>query len=414
MTMHYHIILISYMICHVLQADFKLGIENISPAFLKTIAHTHNHASRIGLIAHHASKDQQGRRTLDLLLSHGLQVSCVFVPEHGFDGTVQAGYTIENGKDLVTGISVISLYAQGKTKMVDASIMQSLDVLIFDLQDVGMRHYTYLATLYEALEAAAQHNLLFVLLDRPNPLGSLMEGPVISDFTLQSSIARLPIPLRYGMTIGELATYCNKYVLKNPARLHIVKMREYQRQVDLPRTVVSNVSPHISSYKACHGYSFLGLLGEVRPFDVGLGTSHSFSCIALPKQYSLSAHAWRSFQNMLLRAGVQSLRWSYVSQRTKKSYDGVRLHIPDITQVHSCWLLIDILSFFKKAGISLTFSSYFDRAAGTDIIRRCVLGDFNRLTAHRLIAEQTAQFFKQASSAFLYKPIPHLAHYSNE
>ncbi|MES2181763.1 MAG: exo-beta-N-acetylmuramidase NamZ domain-containing protein, partial [Pseudomonadota bacterium] len=134
---------------------------------------------------------------------------------------------------------------------------------MFDIQDSGMRHYTYISTLYHAMKVAAQYNKQMVIFDRPNPLGARMEGPVVTQ-QLKSFISIAQVPLRHGMTVGELAWYFNKYELEKPAELHVVRMHGYDRRA---RFVAQNelaqpLSPGLRTEQACYGYSFLGLLGE--------------------------------------------------------------------------------------------------------------------------------------------------------
>jgi len=386
---------------------FKLGLENISHTYKKKINNTNHTTTRFALITNHTGKNQQGRRTLDLLLEEGLQIACVLAPEHGFSGNVPAGNTVHTECDKKTGVPIFSLYKHGTGKTVDKQVYGTIDGFIFDIQEAGMRHYTYLSTLLYTMYVAAEHAKLFVVLDRPNILGNRIEGPLLSLNVAEkkSFIAAAHIPLRHGMTIGELATYFNTHVLKKPLQLHVIKMQGYKRQTTLPSTLVYNLSPNIINKQSCYGYSFLGLLGEVRPFDVGLGTSHPFSTIGLP-QHMLTPIQWQQLQTQLHKAGIVTTQCSYLSTRKKATYHGLRLHINGIEQVHAFEALLSVLNFFKKSGIEYVFSGDFDQAIGTDLVRNYIQGTISRAALTDTINKALKQFWIQARSSFLYEPWP--------
>lgn len=386
---------------------FKLGLENIAHEYAKKNNNSQQIATRFALITNHTGKDQQGRRTLDLLLQHALHITCILAPEHGFAGTVPAGQTVATDRDATTNIPIFSLYKHGTGRTVDTHIYDTIDAFIFDMQEAGMRHYTYLSTLLYTMYVAAEHNKLFVVLDRPNILGNRIEGPLLSMDVAEkrSFIAAVHIPLRHGMTIGELATYFNKHVLEKPLHLKVVKMHGYKRQTALPSTLVYNLSPNIINKQSCYGYSFLGLLGEVRPFDVGLGTSHPFSTIGLPQEMLTSA-AWQRLQAQLRKAGIMTTLCTYENPRKKAIYRGLRLHIDAIEQVHAFEALLNVFDFFKKTGIEYTFSDDFDKAIGTDLVRRYVQGAIPRNTLTETLNKTLKQFWAQARSSFLYEPWP--------
>ena len=144
---------------------------------------------------------------IDSLLSRKINITKVFAPEHGFRGTADAGEAVADGKDLKTGLPIISLH--GKHKKPSAAQLEDIDVLVFDIQDVGVRFYTYIATLQYVMEAAAKLNIPVIVFDRPNPNGHYVDGPVMEP-EHTSFLGLQPIPLVYGMTIGEYALMINK------------------------------------------------------------------------------------------------------------------------------------------------------------------------------------------------------------
>ena len=157
---------------------------------------------RVALLSNHTGM-VDGRHTLDVMLEHGINVTTIFSPEHGFRGNADAGEKVKGSVDAATGIPIASLY-DGKKGMPSAATMGEFDVIVTDLQDVGVRYYTYYITMMRLMNAAAAYGKEFVVLDRPNPNGMYVDGPVL-DMKYKSGVGALPIPVVHGMTLGELA-----------------------------------------------------------------------------------------------------------------------------------------------------------------------------------------------------------------
>lgn len=387
-------------------ATFKLGLENIDEYKTKFTQIKYS-SIRFALITNHTGKDQQGNRTLDVLLKHGIDIPCILAPEHGFQGNVPAGQTVHADRDQKTGIPIVSLYKHGTGKSVDKQIYETIDAFIFDMQEAGMRHYTYLSTLVNTMHVAADQDKLFIVLDRPNILGNRIEGPLLSSDVKnkKSFIAALDIPLRHGMTIGELAIYCNTHVLKKPVRLEVIAMEGYTRQTALPSTLVYNLSPNIINRQSCYGYSFLGLLGEIQPFDVGIGTTRPFTTIALPNTM-LSGAQWKQLQKKLQALNIMTTVCNYISPRNNTAYQGLHLHITAIEQLHAFEALLTLLHFVKKNGVNCIFSPHFDQAVGTDLVRRSLEENISFTELTDSINKALKKFWIQAQSSFIYKPWP--------
>ncbi len=147
------------------------------------------------------------KHTLDLMLENGVNVVTIFSPEHGFRGNADAGEHVSSSVDEKTGIPIASLY-DGKSPMPSKQVMDGIDVIVTDIQDVGLRFYTYYVTMINLMDAAVTYNKQFMVLDRPNPNGMYVDGPIL-DMTLKSGVGRLPIPTVHGMTLGELAQMAN-------------------------------------------------------------------------------------------------------------------------------------------------------------------------------------------------------------
>jgi uncharacterized protein YbbC (DUF1343 family)/CubicO group peptidase (beta-lactamase class C family) len=234
---------------------------------------------KIGLITNHTGKNEKGERTIDVLVRHDkLSLLALFTPEHGLTGT--ADNLIANGKDTATGLPIFSLYGQNKRPPDNA--FKDLDTLVFDLQDAGTRFYTYITTLGYMLEEAAKRKLRFVVLDRPNPLGGLaLEGPLL-DADRESFVGYHPIPIRHGMTVGELARLFNAE--RNiGADLHVVSMDGWTRSMSWSQTGLSWIapSPNLRTPLEAMLYPGVGLL-ETTNVSVGRGTNLPFEQVGAP------------------------------------------------------------------------------------------------------------------------------------
>lgn len=233
----------------------------------------------VGVVTNQTGIDARGRRTIDLLAAApGVRLRAIFSPEHGIHGDVDAN--VPNSRDRVTGLPIWSLY--GATRRPTAAMLEGIGTLVFDIQDVGARYYTYLATLVNVMEEAARHGIKVFVLDRPNPItGRVVEGP-LTDADLQSFTAPHAIPVRTGMTIGEFARLA-ALERQIPVTLTVVPMAGWERgrwfdQTGLPWV---NPSPNIRSLTQALLYSGVGLL-EATNLSVGRGTDMPFEVVGAP------------------------------------------------------------------------------------------------------------------------------------
>ena len=240
---------------------------DISPVELK--------AKHIALVANQSSLVADAH-LLELLLQQGFDVETVFSPEHGFRGTADAGAKVDNGIDPKTGVAVLSLY--GKNKKPTAEVLKGIDLLIFDLQDVGVRYYTYVSTLHYVMEAAAEQNIPLLVLDRPNPNGAYVDGPVLEK-EYSSFVGMHPIPLLHGMTLGELALMIKGKGWINKAeqlKLYVLPLKNYRR--DMPYDLPVRPSPNLPNAQAVALYPSLGFF-EATPLSIGRGTDFPFQLL---------------------------------------------------------------------------------------------------------------------------------------
>jgi len=233
---------------------------------------------KVGLIVNQTSI-VGGSHLVDLLLSKGIQVKKIFTPEHGFRGDVEAGDSVNNSIDKKTGIPIISLY--GKNKKPTKENLSGIDVIIFDIQDVGCRFFTYISTMHYAMEACAENNIQLIILDRPNPNGDYVDGPVLKP-ELKSFVGMHPIPIVHGCTVGELALMINgEGWLDGNLRcnLKVVPVKNYKHsdRYELP----VKPSPNLPNQASIRLYPSLCLF-EATTVSIGRGTEFPFQVVGFP------------------------------------------------------------------------------------------------------------------------------------
>lgn len=237
------------------------------------------HGRKVGLITNHTGRASDGRRTVDVIAAaDGVELVALFSPEHGWDGVLDE--KVGDTRDRATGLPVFSLY--GENRAPTDAMLRGVDTLVFDIQDIGCRFYTYVATMRNALEAAAARGLRFVVLDRPNPIGGLeMAGPVLDD-ARRAFVAAHRVPLRHGMTAGELA---RMMVGEDGIRveLEVVRCEGWQRADLWDRTGLLwiNPSPNMRSLTQAMLYPGIGLV-EGTNVSVGRGTDTPFEVVGAP------------------------------------------------------------------------------------------------------------------------------------
>jgi uncharacterized protein YbbC (DUF1343 family) len=234
---------------------------------------------RVGLITNQTGVDSRGRRTIDLLAhARGVKLVALFSPEHGIAGRADA--VVENARDAATGLTIYSLY--GATRRPTTDMLRGIDALVFDIQDAGVRFYTYVTTMAYCMEESAKQHIAFFVLDRPDPFGGeAIEGPVL-DPGRTSFTGYFSMPVRYGMTMGELARMFNAEN-KIGADLHVVAMRGWHRRESYDQTGLAWIppSPNLPTLNAMFLYPGIEVL-QVGGVSVGRGTNTPFEMIGAP------------------------------------------------------------------------------------------------------------------------------------
>jgi uncharacterized protein YbbC (DUF1343 family) len=233
---------------------------------------------RVGVVGNQTSIIGE-THLVDTLLALGIDVRKIYTPEHGFRGTADAGAKVNNGKDEKTGLPIVSLY--GKNKKPTSEMLQDIDLILFDLQDVGVRFYTYISTMSYVMEAAAENGIPVIVLDRPNPNGFYVDGPVLKPEN-QSFVGLHQVPVVYGMTIGEYAKMVNgEGWLKDGIRcdLTVIPMKEYHRNAIYELPV--KPSPNLPNWESVYLYPTLCFF-EGSIVSVGRGTETPFQVYGHP------------------------------------------------------------------------------------------------------------------------------------
>ena len=329
---------------------------------------------RLGLITNPTGVTSNLASTIDAL--HALEnakLVALFGPEHGVRGDLFAGERIAHSADLKTGVPIYSLY--GATRQPTPEMLQGIDVLIYDIQDIGSRAYTYIYTMALSMQAASKAGIPFIVLDRPNPLGgNLIEGPVL-DEKFKSFIGLYPIPYIYGMTAGELAKYLNEE-FQWGANLMVVPMAGWRREMLFGDTGLSWVptSPHVPHAETAFFIAATGCIGELQTLSEGVGYTLPFELIG---QRWIEPEKLAAALNVLQLPGVrfrpQYFRPYYFSLKDQQ-LAGVQMHLTDAHAFQpmrtQLWLLATLLKLYPDQEIFATARQQsFDRAMGTDRVR---------------------------------------------
>jgi uncharacterized protein YbbC (DUF1343 family)/CubicO group peptidase (beta-lactamase class C family) len=302
---------------------------------------------RVGLITNHTGLSRDGRRNLDLMLESGVKVTAVFTPEHGLEGKFDQD-TIADTNDPATGVHVYSLYQPNRRKL-PVELLKDVDVLVFDIQDVGARYYTYSCTLLYALETAATRKIPFFVLDRPNPITGLHpEGPML-DSGLTSFVGCYNVPVRHGLTLGELAAMANAESKWN-VPLTVIPVKQWQRAdwFDSGSLVWTDLSPNMRSLNAAILYPGVAWLEASSNVSVGRGTDAPFEQIGADW---MRGQELASYLNVRFLPGVRVYPTRFLptsSNFSGKTIEGIRFVLTDRDQFSASRLGVELCSAIEK------------------------------------------------------------------
>jgi uncharacterized protein YbbC (DUF1343 family) len=334
---------------------------------------------RVGLITNPTGVDSDLKPTIDILFeAKNVKLVALFGPEHGVRGDVHAGDKVDNVTDTKTGLPVFSLY--GKTRKPTLEMLKGIDVLVYDIQDIGCRSFTFISTMGLAMEAAAEQNIEFVVLDRPNPIGGLKIEGNITEEPFISFVSQFKIPYLYGQTCGELAIMLNEEkMLQQKCKLTVVKMKGWKRSMTWENTGLEWViaSPHIPHKHSSYFYPVTGILGELGYVSIGVGYTMPFEIVGAPW---MNADSVSDALNQLNLSGIEfrPLHFKPFYATFKGEHcQGVQIHIMDYKQVKLSEIQFYIMQVLNKlypskavfANADASRFSMFDKVSGSDQIR---------------------------------------------
>jgi uncharacterized protein YbbC (DUF1343 family) len=338
----------------------------------------------IGMVVNPTSIISKNKTVLvDSLLKRGISIKKIYGPEHGFRGNASDGATVSNDVDTRTGIPVVSLYG-GKLKPTPADL-KGINLMIFDIQDVGARFYTYISTLHYVMEACAENNIELMILDRPNPNGFYADGPVL-DTAFKSFVGMHPIPVVHGMTIAEYAQMINgEGWLKNrvKCKLKVIKVANYSH--DLPYTLPVNPSPNLNSAQSILLYPGICFF-EGTTLSLGRGTQFPFQVVGHPAlkgkyDFSFTPVSIPGMSDNPPQKNVECFGTDFRNYNTNALRKSKQLNLS--------WLLAFYQNFPNK---SQFFIAYFTQLAGTNQLRKQIEAGLNE--------EQIRQSWEPALSKF--------------
>jgi len=379
-------------------AQVRLGIDVLRARNYAPLA-----GQRVGLVTNQTGIDSNGIRTR-LLLKQAANVKLValFTPEHGLDGTELAGKYVTSRRDPVTGLTAHSLY--GPTRKPTAEMLRGIDVLVYDMQDIGVRSYTYVSTMGRCMEAAGEQGIEFMVLDRPNPLGGQrVEGPMIESRWI-SFVGQFPVPYVHGLTAGELAQMSNgRGWMASKCRLTVIPMEGWSRGMTWSQTGLRwiRTSPNIPRGTSPLYYTATGIAGSLSGLDLGIGGPEPFEILAAP---------WIDGERMagrLRSAGFPGVNFRPIRQGSDGRARGLRMEIAPNAPADLTGLAIHLLQESNRGASPSLFArssrdklDIFYKVYGSTSIREQIQGG---VPAEKIVASwrRGVDAFRSARAPFL-------------
>jgi len=315
---------------------------------------------KVGLMGNQTSVVGE-EHLVDVLLREGVDIKFAFAPEHGFRGDIERGEKVSNEFDAKTGLALHSLY--GENEKAD-SIVNSVDVMIFDLQDVGARFYTYVASMHRVMQLCADNGKKMIVLDRPNPNGDQVDGPVRKDDKYKANISYHKIAMIHGLTVGELANMINGEGWLNGGKqcdLTVIPVKNYDHSMKYELPVVP--SPSLPNYASVRLYMSLCLF-EGTDFSIGRGTDWPFQVVGYPDPV---------FGKFTFTPGVRPGMAAHVEQQDNLCYG---LDLRNVDAEKEKFTLKYLIDFYNKSDFKEKFFArpeFFDKLAGTDQLRKQIM-----------------------------------------
>ena len=370
---------------------------------------------RVGLITNPTGVDSKLVSTIDILFhAKNVKLVALFGPEHGVRGDFSAGADVESYIDKETGLPVYSLY--GKTSKPTPDMLKGIDILVYDIQDIGCRSYTYISTMGKAMEAASENKIPFVVLDRPNPLGgNKVEGNIVEE-GFQSFVSAYKIPYVYGLTCGELAKMLNdRGMLKDgeKCKLTVVPMKGWKRSMSFENTGLPWVltSPHIPHFDSPEYYVASGIMGELGTLSEGVGYTMPFQIFAAE---------WINADNLATKMNALGLKGvlfrpinfkPYYGIFKDKELHGVEINITDYRKVNLMslqflFMQVQTEMYPDKNPFLLATKqrlNFFDKVCGSSKVRELFSKKMKYDDVKEYLNKDVKEFKKISSHYYLYK-----------
>lgn len=347
---------------------------------------------RVALLSNHTGMVGD-KHTLDLMIENGINVTTIFSPEHGFRGKADAGEHVSSSVDSKTGIPIASLY-DGKKRMPAEAVMNQIDIIVTDIQDVGLRYYTYYCTMTDLMNAAIAYGKEFMVLDRPNPNGMYVDGPIL-DMKYESGVGRLPLTVVHGMTLGEIALMANgEGWLKDGKQvpLTVIPCEGYTHQTRYVLPIAP--SPNLRDMKAVYLYASTCYF-EATPVSLGRGTDHPFKIYGHPDMkgcdYSFTPRSVDGAKNP--------------PQLNKKCYGRNLCDLDDEDIIAAGINLEYLIDAYNGVGMPVDkfFRSFFEKLIGDGNIRTMIAEGKSAAEIKATWADDVESFKKQRRPYLLYK-----------
>ncbi|MFC4476961.1 exo-beta-N-acetylmuramidase NamZ domain-containing protein [Flavobacterium chungangensis] len=342
---------------------------------------------KVGIVTNQTGILSDKTHVVDFLLEKKIAVQTIFAPEHGFRGTADAGEHIVDGKDPKTGLPIISLY--GDNKKPKPAQLSGIDVMIFDLQDVGARFYTYISSLHYVMEACAENNVPLIVLDRPNPNGSIVDGPLLEkEFT--SFVGMHPIPLLHGMTIGEYAQMVNgEKWLKDgvQCKLTVIPCVDYSRT--MPYSLLVKPSPNLPNDQSINLYASLCLF-EGTNVSMGRGTEKQFQIYGSP-YLTKTNFSFTPKPNFGAKDPLYNGKECFGEDLTA---------YPKLKQLELKWL---IKAYQNTSDKTKFFNAFFTKLAGTKKLQQQIESGVSEAQIRKTWQKDLEAFKKMRTKYLIYK-----------
>ena len=364
-----------------LAQNIKTGAENFEK-YLPLLK-----GKSVGIVTNQTSIVDQKTHLVDFLLSKNVKIKTIFAPEHGFRGTADAGEHLNDEIDAKTGLPIVSLY--GKNSKPKPEQLQGIDIVVFDIQDVGSRFYTFISTLHIVMEACAENNIPIIVLDRPNPVGSIVDGPILEK-EFASFVGMDAIPILHGMTFGEYAKMLNgEKWLENgvQCKLTVIECKNYKRE--MPYHLPVKPSPNLPNDQSINLYASLCLF-EGTNVSMGRGTETQFQIYGSP-YLPKSDFVFTPKPNF----GAK-----------EPTYNGVLCYGEDLTQypkldkIELKWL---IKAYNTTSDKSRFFNKFFTRLAGTKKLQEQIEAGVSEEEIRNSWKEGLENFKKMRAKYLIYK-----------